>query len=316
MADIRTNGWEWLHYDNPDFQVQYRKNMIPAHANLTDVKMHWHDDVEFIYVVQGSIYYNMDNEKVLIREGEGIFVNARQKHVIEASFEDCTLYCLIFHPLLLCSSEYVATNVVVPVLENKKMPYCLLSETEPWQCELLQTIRNMQPHVENESGHMQVMQDIYAIWDLLYKNLIYGRDVDDNNRELVLLKKMVAFIHKNYRKKIKLREICEAGNVGRTKCDEIFAIYYNLTPIEYLRNYRIEKGAYLMEITDMSITEIAYEVGFNDAGYFSKVFKQQIGCNPQSYRSYGKGMSKYYEQSRCQDIHAGIQNTTHKKHDL
>ena len=88
MADIRTNGWEWLHYDNPDFQVQYRKNFIPAQAKLEDMTMHWHDDVEFIYVVEGSTYYNLNDKKIFIRKGEGIFVNARQRHLLEASFED------------------------------------------------------------------------------------------------------------------------------------------------------------------------------------------------------------------------------------
>ena len=298
MADIRTNGWEWLHYDNPDFQVQYRKNFIPAQAKLEDMTMHWHDDVEFIYVVEGSTYYNLNDKKIFIRKGEGIFVNARQRHLLEASFEDCTLYCLIFHPFLLCSSEYVATNVVMPLLEDEQTPYCHLRETELWQREILQTIQNMQPYVKDENGHMQIMRGVYAIWDLLYRNLIFGRNTDENKTEFVIMKKMVDFIRKNYGNKIKLQQIYEAGNVGKTKCNEIFAAYYNLTPIEYLRNYRIEKGAYLLEITDMSVTEIAYEVGFNDASYFSKVFRQQIGCNPQSYRSYGKGMSRYYEQNR------------------
>lgn len=35
MSDIRVDGWEWLHYDNPAFPVQYRKNVIPAHCALT-----------------------------------------------------------------------------------------------------------------------------------------------------------------------------------------------------------------------------------------------------------------------------------------
>lgn len=306
MADIRSNGWEWLHYDNPDFQVQYRKNFIPANIKLTDMTMHWHDDVEFIYVVQGSTYYNLNNEKIRIRAGEGIFVNARQRHSIEASSEDCTLYCLIFHPFILFSSEYVAANVVMPVLENKNVPYLLLREEEPWQRVILQTIQDMQPYVESENGHMQIMRGVYDIWDRLYQNLISKQNKDENNKELIIMKKMVTFIRKNFRNKIKLQEICEAGNVGKTKCNEMFAAYYNVTPIEYLRNYRIEKGAYLLEITDMSITEIAYETGFNDASYFSKIFGQQIGCSPLSYRSYGKGMSRYYEQSRYPSIHTSV----------
>lgn len=306
MADIRSDGWEWMHYDNPDFQVQYRKNYIPAHYKLTDVTMHWHDDVEFIYVVQGSTYYDLNDEKICIRAGDGIFVNARQRHVIESSHEDCELYCLIFHPFLLCSSEYIATNMVMPILDHPGIPFLLLQGSSPWQKRILEIIQEMEPYTQSETGHMQLMRMVYEIWDGLYQNLMMDQMTDENNKQLFIMKQMVTFIRKNYRNKITLSQICEAGHVGRTKCNEMFAAYYNLSPIEYLRNYRIEKGAYLLEISDMSITEIAYEVGFNDASYFSKVFGQLIGCSPQNYRSYGKGMSRYYEQSRYPGISTGV----------
>lgn len=296
MADIRESGWEWLHYDHPDFQVMYRKNEIPANCVIDGISMHWHDDVEFIYVVEGAVYYYVNEEKVLIPAGEGIFVNARQKHLIEASSLDCVLYCLIFHPTILCSSEYVAVNCVMPLLESRELPYLILSEKEPWQDTILQTIKAMQSYAEEKTGHMQMMRAVFEIWDGLYQNLISRPETEEElSKDLICVKKMVDFIHKHYHEKVTLGRICEAGNVGKTKCNMLFDAYYNLTPIEFLRNYRIEKGAKLLEITDMSITEIAFETGFNDASYFSKTFGKQIGCSPQNYRSYRKGLSKYYE---------------------
>lgn len=38
MADIREDGWEWFHYDNPDFQVQFRRNFIPAGVTISDIR--------------------------------------------------------------------------------------------------------------------------------------------------------------------------------------------------------------------------------------------------------------------------------------
>lgn len=307
MADIRNGGWEWLHYDNPDFQVQYRKNHIPAKAVLTDITFHWHDDVEFIYVIKGSAGYYINDTKVIIHAGEGLFVNARQRHLLESTNEDCILYCLIFHPVILCSSEYIASNYVMPILENKELTHVLLMDEVDWQKKILMAIADMQPYAESGNAHMQLMRSVYDIWDGLYQNLISGGpDKEEGNKDLISMKRMTAYIQNNYRNKIKLQDICKAGNVGKTKCNELFATYYNLTPIEYLRNYRIDKGAGLLEITDMSITEIAYETGFTDGSYFTKIFRQQIGCSPQDYRSYGKGMSRYYEQSRYPNIHTGI----------
>lgn len=297
MADIRTNKWEWFHYDNPDFQVQYRINDIPANAIFPNMSIHWHDDVEFIYVLEGSVFYEMENETVKIHQGEGIFVNARQLHLIHADSCNSKLCCLIFHPIILCSTEYVTSNMVMPVLENESIPYILLSDKELWQKQLLQDIWQMGTCAMGTGGQLQTMKYIMDIWDLIYQNTSVEQD-EPGNQSLSAVKKMISFIQHNYREKIMLTDICEAGNVGKTKCSALFDAYYNMTPMDYLRKYRIEKGAKLLEISDMSVTEIAYEVGFSDSSYFTKTFGQQIGCSPQEYRSYGRGMSRYYEVHR------------------
>ncbi len=303
MADIRSGGWEWLHYDEPDFQVMYRVNEIPAGCALDDIAMHWHDDVEFMYVTEGKVYHYLGDEKLCIHKGEGLFINARQKHLIASSEENAKLCCLIFHPIILCGTEYIAQKCVLPLINDAALSYVVLKETVAWQKTLLDTLADMAQYVQQEAGHIQMMRSIYEIWDLLFQNLIaIKQKKEETNADIVSVNKMVSFIHEMYRNKIKLSEICKAGNVGKTKCNELFDLYYNVTPMEYLRNYRLSKGASLLEITDMSITDIAYEVGFSDGSYFSKMFSQQIGCTPQKYRSYGKGMSKYYEQSRYSGI--------------
>ena len=111
MSDIRANRWEVLHYDDPDFQVMFRRNKITAGAPLCDITNHWHDDVEFLYVIEGNVYYEMEKETLKISAGEGIFVNAKQMHLIHSGDKDCVLLCLIFHPIILCSSEYINVRV-------------------------------------------------------------------------------------------------------------------------------------------------------------------------------------------------------------
>ena len=297
MADFREDGWEWLHYDDPDFQVQYRNNFIPADYTFDGMIMHRHDDVEFIYVIKGSILYEMEDETVRMSEGEGIFVNSRQMHVIKSDFNDCQLFCLIFHPIILASSEYIIRNHVMPVIGDKSLKYVMLSEKTAWQKQILYDISDMEKYTLAEDGHLQIMRYIYEIWDCLYSNLVDKKEKEDTNSDLYIMKKMISFIHKNYRNKIRLVDICEAGNIGKTKCNVLFSEYYNMTPIEYLCNYRLEKGAQLLEISDMAVTEKAFETGFTDASYFSRLFGKKIGCSPQEYRCFGKGMSRLYDNS-------------------
>ena len=55
--------------------------------------------------------------------------------------------------------------------------------------------------------------------------------------------------------------------------------------IDLVREIRLTKAAGLIETTDSSITEIAYSVGFRDAGYFGKCFRKKYGKTPKEYRN-------------------------------
>lgn len=304
MADIRENGWEWYHYDNPDFQVQLRKNYIPAGIKIQDIKsIHWHDDLEFIYVLQGATHYEMADKMVKMTAGEGIFVNSKQLHLIHPDKdEDCLLICLIFHPIILCSTEHITNTYVKPLIENKNIQYVHLKESNEWQKRVLHDIADMEAYLEDENGHLKTMSLIFDIWEQLFKNLVTNESDEEVSFDLTCMKRMIQYIHKNYMNKISLQKICEAGNVGRSKCNALFEKYYNVSPIEYVKNFRIEQGAKLLTMSDMSVTEIAYETGFTDGSYFSKAFSNKIGISPLKYRAIGKGMSRYYELPESQNI--------------
>jgi AraC-like DNA-binding protein len=56
------------------------------------------------------------------------------------------------------------------------------------------------------------------------------------------------------------------------------------TTSEYVRSIRLRKAAQLLEKSDLSISEVAYEVGYNSPKYFSKYFKDEYGILPSEYR--------------------------------
>lgn len=285
MADIRSDGSELLHYDNPDYPVYFRKNEISKDLIFHDISIHWHDELELIYIKSGSIRYQLNGKTVRMKAGEGIFVNSKQLHLIVSDGADCELYCLIFHPMILCAAHHIAEKYVAPVMENGYVPYLMLSETEPWQCRILENIAAVEKDLEADAGELLVMGRLFEICRQLYlhiKRPVQGERVQDRN--LILIKEMIAYIQKHYQQKLTLQEICDAGKVGKTKGTAVFGQYLNQTPIEYVCNYRIERSIELLRSSDANITEIAYETGFSEGGYYSKVFKERMGVSPLQYR--------------------------------
>ena len=98
------------------------------------------------------------------------------------------------------------------------------------------------------------------------------------------IQNMISFIQQHFSEKITLDQIALAGGIGQSKCCKLFGTYIHQTPNVYLTTYRLNKSTELLRMSDLNITEIAYEVGFNGASYYVEAFRKYIGISPSEYR--------------------------------
>lgn len=282
--DISDNGSEKIHYDNLDFQLFCRKNFNPANSCFPGMTLHWHNDLEFIYVFEGETSYQLNGRRVLMKAGEGIFVNSNQLHLIISENSDCGLYCIIFHPTVLCSSKYIEEKFVAPIVANESIPCIMLSEKVSWQNDILQFQKKLYELSETENSETEMMQTLFALWTTLYKNLDLSENKERYDGSLNVVRQMLRFVHDNYKQKITLNDLCRAGGVGKTCCAELFRKYVSCSAIEYVINYRIKKSVELLLKTDMSVTEIALETGFSGGSFYAETFRKKLGVTPLEFR--------------------------------
>lgn len=286
--DINDDGSEKIHYDDPDFQLFCRRNYNLANSCFPGMTIHWHSDLEFIYVYEGETSYQLNGRRVLMKAGEGIFVNSNQLHLIVSENSDCRLYCIIFHPTILCSSKYIEEKFVAPIITDESIPYLMLSETVDWQNEILQYQRKLYELSVSENRETEMMQMLFALWTVLYKNLDLSENRERYDGSLNIVRRMLRLVHDNYKQKITLNDLCRAGGVGKTCCSELFRKYVSCSAIEYVINYRITKSIELLLNTDMSVTEIALESGFSGGSFYAETFRKKLGISPQEFRKKGK----------------------------
>ena len=216
-------------------------------------------------------------------------MNARQFHVITAGDEDCELDCVIFQPMLLCSSKHIEKKFVYPIIANPSVPYVILHESVTWEREVLTRLTNLYELSCQRDCELEMMAVVCDIWKLLYDNL--PRNVSKNKQYdggLEIMKRMILYIQEHYKERINLGQLCREGGVSRTACTKLFQKYVNVTPIDYVRHYRIAKSIELLQGTDKTITEIAYETGFSGTSFYAKTFKKITGITPRQLRKGGK----------------------------
>jgi YesN/AraC family two-component response regulator len=105
------------------------------------------------------------------------------------------------------------------------------------------------------------------------------------------MRKAVSYIIQNYQHRIKLKEIAAYSGLSGPYFSTIFRDEMGETLTRYLNHYRVKKAAKLLLSTELPLTAIASSCGFEDQGWFSKIFRSFTGLGPQQYRKQG-GLSR------------------------
>ncbi len=93
------------------------------------------------------------------------------------------------------------------------------------------------------------------------------------------------YLSRHYSEKITLDDISQATYFSVAYCESEFRKAFGKSIISHLIDLRISEAKNLLMETSMPCSLIASIVGFDDANYFSRIFKKRIGFSPQQYRS-------------------------------
>lgn len=282
---LNSDASENVAYNNPDFPAYIKKGQLSSYPGFRAVS-HWHDDLEFILILDGQMTYNVNGQTVFLQAGEGIFVNSRCFHYgYSDSHTECHFICILLSPLLLSVNTYFIQNCLDPLIQNIHFPYQKLNPAIQWQNSIL---RDLEMIYENNIENVQpfiILEKTAHIFRLLSENMDFFPDHDKNAEDILALTAMIGYVQKNYPNKILLKDISSAGNCCKTKCTSLFQKYLTTSPMLYLNRYRLEKALFLLRNTSLSVTEIAYTCGFSNTSYFCELFHKYYNTPPGKYRS-------------------------------
>jgi AraC-like DNA-binding protein len=96
------------------------------------------------------------------------------------------------------------------------------------------------------------------------------------------------YILENYEKNLNLNDLAKVAHISESHLRLLFQENLSLSPMNYLRQVRLDKAKEFLFLTSYTIQEISNLVGFEDTSYFSRVFRKETGMTPIEYRKQGK----------------------------
>ena len=291
---VDEQGRELAKHGNVEFPIGCYYDAL----SVEPVVWHWHEEVECVFVAEGSCTFLIGAERCTLREGDGIFIIPGIVHAVAdplfdptvAKPSDCRLHSMCFHPRLVGGSPESAIwqKYIQPLTDDRTMPYLHLRPDVPWQRQALEAIEAAwQACVGDLPGYeLQVRSRLSELFWLLISNreAESRRPSDKTLRDADRIKIMLQHIHDRFAEELDTAAIARSASVSVSECLRCFHNTIHITPIQYLKQYRIQRAARLLASTDLKISDIGLQCGFQEMSYFSKAFRQSMGCTPKEYR--------------------------------
>ncbi len=275
------------------------------------VKHHWHDEVEILYFSGGAFRLEINMESFPIQSECFYFVNPGELHSIvtetsERYWEDA----VVFSPNIMGfdSGDEVQIRLIKPIQNGKLLfPRCITPQHPAFSVlrnAFVDIMRAFGQRTEEgqEAAHAHLADSILVTDDLtsqLYvkSSLMYilatlsahglftatERNFD---RRVESIKTALTFIKDNYQNKIYISDLAGQVNLNEQYFCRLFRKAIGCSPIEYINEYRIKQAKRLLEETELQVTEVCLECGFNNIGNFLQEFRKHTGTTPLQYRKH------------------------------
>lgn len=246
-----------------------------------NMNLHWHTQYEIIRILDGTFPLKLDNKDFLAKKGDIIFLHDGVLH--GGNPINCTYECIVFDMNLL--KNHIASKSLSGFINHNKHIYTLISNhnvyLDTFLNHLFEVLRLKEPGFE-----LIVQGLLYSILGLILKNKLYidvHKNINRSADSLNQLKNSLTLLENNFSEPLSLNDLSKAAGMTPKYFCRFFHKMTNKTPIEYLNSYRIEISCEMLLTTDLSITDISLECGFNDTSYFIKTFKKFKNLTPKQY---------------------------------
>ena len=281
MDSLPVSGHDTIDLSDKDFFFSHR--IVTQTFNM--YKTHAHDNYELYYLESGRRDYFIGNRIVHIKAGDFVFVPSHTIHkTTSVSPEGHERFLINFTEDFF---EYPLKKDVLNVFKD----YCL-SIPEENKDMILEIFKKISDEYENQDTHSPILLKAY-LSELFIILLRIGSPIHSLNRienkTEIHIKKVLDLLDNNISSEITVDYAAKIAHLSKSHFEKNFRLLTGFTFVDYLNTMRIKRAQKLLSKTSKSITDIAFECGFNSSNYFITVFKSYNGITPFQFRKKENG---------------------------
>ena len=278
---------------------------------------HWHEELELIYVTKGVVRVGVGSAERTLTVGDGCFINSNVAHTVcKVDSRGGIINSIVFHPKLIGSRHSIYwQKYLQPLIEDEERQFIAFDSMQTKDSQIISLIQSAwQAEADETPGYEFEVRNLLSQVILLLSEGKSGKPYAPTPKELRDMertKQMITFMEKHFTDELTIKQIAAVAALSEGECLRCFKRSTGLSPIQFLKDYRLIRAAELIRSTNNQISDIATQCGFLDMSYFAKSFKQAFGYTPTNYRTaeLADHRSKYFLLNQVDDSEPTVEST-------
>lgn len=251
---------------------------------------HYHADIEMIYAQQGDVLYCVDGKDASLSSGEILLISPGQIHRFISCSEDARIWFFCFPPELLTTQDgYVMQEEFVkpmqagllrlpPLIRPGHPAYEQVILALSW----LEYCSNMVKPNYKALRYAMAVSICAALLPWCTPPEVEHSPVDSDN---TIVQQVMSYILRNYRKQLTLQDIADNVHLHPNYLCALFKKHTGHTVMYHLDKTRVDTASFLLEKTQLSMSQISERSGYRNESVFYYKFKKLTDMTPTQYRT-------------------------------
>jgi len=252
---------------------------------------HWHDEAEFLWVMEGEAVFQVGLAEYELRPGGAVFIPSGEIHGgYSLAGTACTYRAMVFQmDWLSDSGDVIGTQYMKPLRRGDAVIPSVYDNRIPWGARTLERLTRLYELRETNDSAMafRIKAELY----LLFADLLSAGQWSFEATEKIgsppvseHLKAVIKHIESHCSEPLTVPELARFAGMSPGHFSRVFKSFMRKTPMEYVIDCRMRQAAYLLRDSDLSVGQVAAEVGVTNFSYFIKMFKSGYADTPSQYR--------------------------------